>query len=493
MGNQFDLVFDDPDEPGRTAAGEAPAADAPPAPDEPAAIRPRVYAVSELTAEIRTLLGATWPDVAVEGEISNLKVSSLGHAYFTLKDERAQLRAVMFRSAARLLKFRLEDGQQVIAHGQIGVYEQRGEYQLLCERVEPKGLGALQLALEQLKRRLQAEGLLDSARKRPLPTLPRRIGVVTSLGGAAIRDILKVLTRRYPNVQVVIAPTRVQGEGASAEIANALDAIGRVEGVDVIIVGRGGGSIEDLWAFNEESVARAIARCPVPVISAVGHEVDVTLADLVADLRAPTPSAAAELVVSARDEFVARIDRLRQRAAAAADQRVRRARGVVHQFEARPAYAGFRGGLALRGRHVAEVLAGLERATRDRVLRRQRQYQALRVRLDGLDLKRRMARVLTRLARADAAMRTQVVGRYHDADGRLRSAAGRLDTLSPLGVLGRGYALCWRAQPRTLIRDASDVEPGEAVRVTLRRGELDCTVTGRTKADGPGAPDRPVR
>jgi exodeoxyribonuclease VII large subunit len=469
MGDLFDLPFDDPDEP------------EPPAADEPVAAGPRVYSVSELTSEIRDLLGTTWPDVRVEGEISNLKISSLGHVYFTLKDERAQLRGVMFRSAARTLKFKLEDGQQVVAHGQIGVYEQRGEYQLLCEHVEPRGLGALQLALEQLKRRLQVEGLLDTARKRPLPTLPRRIGIVTSLTGAAVRDILKVLSRRYPNAQVVIAATRVQGDGASAEIARALGALGRVEGVDVVIVGRGGGSIEDLWAFNEEPVARAIARCPVPVISAVGHEVDITLADLVADLRAPTPSAAAELVVSAREEFVTRIDRLRQRARGAVDQRVRRARAAVHQLDARPAYAGFKGGLAMRGRHVAEVLAALERAARDAVVRRQRQYQGLRVRLDGLDLKRRMGRMQMRLARADAAMRTRLTERFHAANIRLQSAAGRLDSLSPLGVLGRGYALCWRADAQTLLRDAADVEPGDAVRITLRRGELDCTVTGRTE------------
>jgi len=467
MGDLFDLPFDDPQEP------------EPPANDEPAAGGPHVYSVSELTSEIRDLLGTTWPDVRVEGEISNLKISSLGHVYFTLKDERAQLRGVMFRSAARTLKFKLEDGQQVVAEGQIGVYEPRGEYQLLCERVEPRGLGALQLALEQLKRRLQAEGLLDPTRKRPLPTLPRRIGIVTSLTGAAVRDILKVLARRYPNAQVVIAPARVQGDGASADIARALAALGRVEGVDVVIVGRGGGSIEDLWAFNEEPVARAIARCPVPVISAVGHEVDITLADLVADLRAPTPSAAAELVVSARDEFVTRIDRLRQRARGAVDQRIRRARAAVHQLDARPAYAGFRGGLAMRGRHAAEILARLERTARDTVQRRQRQYQALRVRLDGLDLRRRMARMQMRITRSDAAMRTRLTERYHAANIRLRSAAGRLDSLSPLGVLGRGYALCWRTDSQTLLRDAADVAAGDALRITLRRGELDCTVTGR--------------
>lgn len=471
----FALPFGEPDEPEPV-----------PPPVEDRLARPDVYSVSRLTQEIRDLLGTAWPDVHVEGEISNLKVSGPGHMYFTLKDEFAQVRAVMFKGSARALKFRLEDGQQVVARGRISVYEPRGEYQLLCEGIEPKGLGALQLALEQLKRRLVAEGLLDAGRKRPLPTLPRRIGIVTSLGGAAIRDILKVLGRRYPNAHVIIAPTRVQGEGASADIARALGAIGRLEGVDVIIVGRGGGSIEDLWAFNEEAVARAIARSPVPVISAVGHEVDVTLSDLVADHRAPTPSAAAEIVVAARDEFVARIDRLRQRSHAAAAQRLGRARAAVHQLDARPAFAGFRGGLAMRSLQAAELAAALARCVRDGVLQRERRYQALKNRLDGLDLRHRMARLHNRLGRADAAIQATVSACLNRANIRMRSAAGRLDSLSPLGVLGRGYALCWRADARTLVRDAADVAPGDAVRITLRRGALACTVNDRTESDAPG-------
>jgi exodeoxyribonuclease VII large subunit len=472
MGNLFDLPFDDPDEP--TA----------PEPEPPRG--PAVYTVSRITGEIRDLMGEAWPDLYVEGEISNLKVSTAGHAYFTLKDPQAQLRAVLFKSAARAVKFRLEDGQQVVAHGRISVYEQRGEYQLLCDGLEPKGLGALQLALEQLKRRLQVEGLLDPARKRPLPTLPRRIGLVTSLTGAAIRDILKVLARRYPTAHIVIAPTKVQGDGAAADIARALGAIGRVEGVDVVIVGRGGGSIEDLWAFNEEPVARAIARCPVPVISAVGHEVDITLADLVADHRAPTPSAAAEIVVAAHEEFVTRIDRLRQRGQAAVEHRLRRARGAVHQLEARPAFAGFRGGLAMRGRYLTELTSDLARGVHAALVRRDRRFQALRGRLDALDLRHRMARVRTQLARADAAMRAALNDRLHAANVRMRSAAGRLDSLSPLGVLGRGYALCWHGDARALVRESTDVEPGDAVRVTLRKGALVCTVNDRIDSETPG-------
>ena len=262
----------------------------------------------------------------VEGELSNCRLWNTGHLYFTLKDAGAQIKAVMFRSACRYLKFKPEDGLHVIARGRVSVYDPKGEYQLVCEHLEPEGLGALQLAFEQLKKRLAAEGLFDAARKRPLPALPRKIGIVTSLDGAAIRDIIKVLGRRYPNAHLVIRPARVQGEGAAADIARALGAIARVPGVDVVIVGRGGGSIEDLWAFNEEVVARAIAESPVPVISAVGHEIDFTIADFVADLRAPTPSAAAEIVVAGKDEFCARIDRLAGRLSAAVHARLERTR-----------------------------------------------------------------------------------------------------------------------------------------------------------------------
>ena len=293
MNDLFDLPFeDDPDEPHQAPIARPAAPLAAPAPDRPAASQAkarRVFTVSELTSAVRELLESEFPEVWVEGEISNGRVWNTGHLYFTLKDGAAQIKAVMFRSALRYLKFKPEDGLHVVARGRVSVYDPKGEYQLVCEHIEPHGLGALQLAFDQLKKRLQAEGLFDAARKRPLPALPDRIGIVTSLDGAAVRDIVKVLRRRYPNAHLVIRPTRVQGEGAAADIARGLAAIGRVPGVDVIIVGRGGGSIEDLWAFNEEVVARAIATSPVPVVSAVGHEVDVTIADFVADVRAPTP------------------------------------------------------------------------------------------------------------------------------------------------------------------------------------------------------------
>src|SRR5687767_269249 len=276
-----------------------------------------VLSVSDLTANIRGVLENAYSDVWVEAEISNCRLWNTGHLYFTLKDPGAQIKAVMFKSDVRSLKFKPEDGLHVIVRGRLSVYEPKGEYQIVCERMEPHGLGALQLAFDQLKRRLQAEGLFDGARKRPLPSLPRKIGIVTSLDGAAIRDIIKVLGRRYPNAHLVIRPTRVQGEGAAADIARALKDIVKVAGIDVVIVGRGGGSIEDLWAFNEEAVARAIVAAPVPIISAVGHEIDVTIADFAADVRAPTPSAAAEIVVARKEDFCSHIERLSDRLAGA--------------------------------------------------------------------------------------------------------------------------------------------------------------------------------
>src|SRR5438128_8454761 len=308
MSDLFDLPFEEDE--------DAPEPAVPPA-GAPVAAR-RVYSVTELTVRVRDLLEAEFFEVWVEGELSNCRVWTAGHLYFTLKDGASQIRAVIFRSALRYLKFKPADGLRVVARGRVSVYEPKGEYQLICEHLEPHGLGALQLAFDQLKKRLQEEGLFDAARKRPLPSLPRKIGIVTSLDGAAIRDIIKVLRRRYANAHLVICPARVQGEDAAPEIARALPQIGRVPGVDVVIVGRGGGSIEDLWAFNEEAVARAISRVPVPVISGVGHETDFTIADFVADLRAPTPSAAAELVVAAKDQFCNRIDTLRDRLRAAA-------------------------------------------------------------------------------------------------------------------------------------------------------------------------------
>jgi exodeoxyribonuclease VII large subunit len=472
----FDLPFEE-EQPG------APEPDVPAGPSEPHQVgRPvpvgarRVLTVTELTVRVRDMLETEFFEVWVEGELSNCRVWNTGHLYFTLKDASTQVKAVIFRSALRYLKFKPVDGLGVVARGRLSVYEPKGEYQLVCEHLEPQGLGALQLAFDQLKKRLQDEGLFDQARKRPLPALPRKIGIVTSLDGAAIRDIIKVLRRRYRNAHLIIRPARVQGDGAALEIARGVRALGRIPGVDVVIVGRGGGSIEDLWAFNEEVVARAIALCPVPVISAVGHESDVTIADFVADLRAPTPSAAAEIVVSAKDDFCARIDRLHDRLGAAARARVQGLLGRVHAAGGRPAFAGFPGRVAMRGRHAAELTHAVARLMRAGLAARERRLQQLQRQLARFDLGRRMADIRTRLVSAESRLTGAARGRLHRAGTRLGNCAGRLDTLSPLAVLGRGYAVCWDAGRTHVVRDAAQVARGDLVRVTLATGELECEV-----------------
>ncbi|HXW04009.1 MAG TPA: exodeoxyribonuclease VII large subunit [Vicinamibacterales bacterium] len=447
----------------------------------PTRARRQVLTVSELTASIRGLIESGFGDVWVEGEISNCKLWNTGHLYFTLKDGRAQLKVVMFRSALRYLRFKTEDGQHVVARGRLGVYDAKGEYQLVCEHLEPRGLGALQLAFEQLKKRLQAEGLFDASRKRPLPALPARIGIVTSLEGAALRDIIKVLRRRYPTAHLVIRPARVQGDGAAEDVARALTAVARVRGVDVVIVGRGGGSVEDLWTFNEERVARAMAACPVPVIAAVGHEVDVTIADFVADVRAPTPSAAAEMVVAAKDEFAARIDRLSHRLLAAVRGGLQRRRTLVHVLSSRRGLAGWHARLAFRGRHAAELSHQLRGAMVAGLGRREREFRTLRLRLEALDLRRRLAAIQGRLQASNARLAAAGRRRYARADGRLTELAGRLESLSPLAVLARGYAVCWNADRTAIIRSARTAAPGDHVTVTLHEGELSCEVRRTTE------------
>ena len=436
----------------------------------------RILTVSELTRGVRLLLESKYAEVWVEGEISNARLWKTGHLYFTLKDESAQMKAVMFRSALRHQRFRPDDGQHVIARGRLSVYEPKGEYQIICEHLEPHGLGALQLAFDQLRKQLSQEGLFDEGRKRPLPSLPRKIGVVTSLDGAAIRDIINVLSRRYPNVHVVIGPARVQGDGAASEIVRAMQALGRIPGIDVIIVGRGGGSVEDLWAFNEEPVARAIANMPVPVISAVGHETDYTISDFVADRRAPTPSAAAELVVVQKDEITARILRLGERLRAAVRDGLQRRRTLVHRLEARPGLAGWPARVALHGRRVDEVSHQLTRVARSGLRRLERRVHEWRLRLEVLDLGRRLGRIRTRLAEARGGLTAAARATHRGRDAQLRVATGRLETLSPLAVLARGYAVCWDAERSQIIRDAAAVSPGQHIHVTLDRGALDCEV-----------------
>ena len=439
-------------------------------------VRRVVLSVGELNAKIRDLLENELQTIWVEGEISNARVWNTGHLYFTLKDSGSQIKAVMFRSAVRYLKFKPEDGLKVVARGKVSVYDPKGEYQILCEHMEPTGLGSLQQAFEQLKKKLAAEGLFDPARKRPLPALPRRIGIVTSLDGAALRDIIRVLRRRYPNAHLVLSPTRVQGEGAGREVAHAIRKIERIEGVDVVIMARGGGSLEDLWAFNEEVLARVIAACKVPVISGVGHETDFTIADFVADLRAPTPSAAAELVVRRKDEFFGHIGRIGERLDAAIHHRLRRMETRLHMLKARPGYAGYRGRVVVRGRHISELAATLRQRINQSLSRRARRHDLLRRSLDTFDPRHRLAAVRTRLVARDGQLQAAVRRRLGLKQHRLASLAARVDGLSPLAVLGRGYSVTWDGARTRIIRDASTLQPGDKVSVVVERGTLDATV-----------------
>ena len=438
-----------------------------------------VVTVSELTTRIRGVLESTQGEVLVEGELANSRLWKTGHLYFTLRDEHAQLKAVMFRSAVRYLRFTPEDGLRVIARGRVTVYEPKGEYQIVCEQLQPQGVGALQVAFDQLKRTLEADGLFEATRKRPLPLLPRQIGVVTSLHGAALQDILKVLARRHPTAHVVIRPVRVQGEGAAGQIARGIDQLSRQEGVDVIIVGRGGGSLEDLWAFNEEPVARAIATATVPVISAVGHEIDVTISDLVADIRAATPSAAAEIVVAGRDELLGRVDQLSDRLRATLRDTVQRLLTSVLELERRPGVAGWPARLAIRGRHAAELTHALTQATRSTLVTRERRLRSAQLKLEAHEPGRRLEASRTRLVVAGERLGAAIVHRRQRLEGRLGDLTGRLEALSPLGVLARGYAVCWNANRTAIVRDASAVSVGDDVAITLRQGQLTCTVTGK--------------
>lgn len=434
----------------------------------------RALSVSELTARIKTLIEAEFFTVWVEGEISNFTRHSSGHWYFSLKDQFASLRCASFRMQNRLLRFKPEDGLHVRARGRISIYEPRGEYQLVVEHMEPVGLGALQLAFEQLKNKLAAEGLFNSERKRQLPLLPRCVGVVTSPTGAAIRDILRVIRRRNEALNILIAPARVQGEGAAQDIMRAIRLLnGRAE-VDVIIVGRGGGSIEDLWAFNEEPLARAIAKSRVPIISAVGHETDFTIADFVADLRASTPSTAAEMVSAARDELSLRLERLTRDLVRAMQQRTNRSRTILGELERSRGFQTLRSRLqsALQGLDFS--LNSIERIFIRRLRLHRENLNILAARLSEADLARSLGAHRRRLLSLDARFASVAQGMITSKRERVSVAAGKLNSLSPLAVLARGYAIAFDEKGRAIKR-AKDVRAGDRVIVRVNEGQFDCT------------------
>ena len=437
----------------------------------------RIYSVSELNSAIRAALDDRFRDVWVSGEISGFKLAASGHYYFTLKERDAQVRCVAFRSSHRYWKFKPRDGLAVLARGRIDVYEARGEYQLLVEALEPQGLGALQLAFEELKKKLAAEGLFAAERKRPLPRFPRRIGIVTSPHGAAIADLVNILSRRFPGLHIRLFPALVQGEGSVEDVCRGIEYFSRTKWADVVIVGRGGGSLEDLWTFNEEAVARAIAACSVPVISAVGHESDVTIADFVADLRAPTPSAAAELATPTRQEVEERIHAARAKSIQALRYR-------LAMLERRLRQQGIdraAGALRLRVGRAQQRVDDLGYRVRERIRAatglRERARRALEARLRRFDMRPRLAagRHGMEAARTAAAqcMRMRLARRR----GAWEQLAAKLGQLSPLRILERGYAIV--SNEGGILKDAAAAPPDSRIQVRLAQGKLQAVVEKR--------------
>jgi exodeoxyribonuclease VII large subunit len=441
--------------------------------------RRRALTVSQLTERIQGLLETEFVDVWVEGEVSNLKRATSGHLYFSLKDEAAQIRAVVWKTDSRRLRFQPRDGMKVLARGSVRVYPPRGDYQLTAQVIEPLGKGSLAQAFEELKERLEKEGLFDPRRKRPLPVLPRRIGVVTSPTGAVLRDILRVLRSRYANLEVLLYPARVQGEGAAGEIAQGLRVLNRLGGLDVIVLARGGGSLEDLWAFNEEAVARAIVASRIPTLSAIGHETDFTIADFVADLRAPTPSAAAERVVQAKEDLAARIRALDARRDAALRFALARARARVEAAATNRVFAAEQGRVRVKAQRVDELV---RRAERGLVHRREHQREGLRRLRGRLEAFRWDRQIVARRERLEhRSLRLGHLARalVETRRARLARFTAQLDGLSPLAVLGRGYALVWDESSGALLRQADDTAEGRRLRIRLHRGVLHAAVESK--------------
>ncbi|MBI3670265.1 MAG: exodeoxyribonuclease VII large subunit [Acidobacteria bacterium] len=435
----------------------------------------KVLSVSELTGRIRDLLAREFIDIWVEGEISNCHAAQSGHLYFTLKDAKAQVRCVCFRNQVRLLKFRPEDGLHVTVRGSISVYEPRGEYQIYVEHIEPVGMGALRLAFEQLKKRLEAEGLFDPAVKKPLPVLPRRIGLVTSPRGAAVRDVVRILRRRFPNVHLILYPVRVQGEGAAGEIVEAVKFFNRKQLADVLILARGGGSLEDLWAFNEESLARAIRASTIPIITGVGHETDFTIADFAADVRASTPSAAAELVVQTRQEFDRHIAQLQHKMVQRMRYLLLEWRHRLQELAAHPGFQRLEDLLRLNRQQTDELVARLGVALQGRLERLRRRFTVAQTRIVAFDLRARIAALRLRLEQraGDLQVRAErfLVGKRQ----RLERLMLQLDERSPLRVLERGYAIVYDAAGN-VVRAVEQVAIGDEIAIQLARGRLGAEV-----------------
>jgi len=445
------------------------------------AVPTQVFSVSELTRRIRGLLEANFPGIWVEGEVSDLRMPSSGHMYFTLKDASAQLAAVLFRNVAAGVNLKLKDSLRVLAFGDISVYEKNGQYQIVVRQLVPKGIGALQLAFEELKQRLAKEGLFDAARKKPIPALPQRIGLVTSPTGAAIRDFLNIIGRRFPNVHIIIHPVRVQGEGAAREIAEAIDRFNALKeagtlSVDVLIVTRGGGSLEDLWAFNEEIVARALARSKIPTISAVGHEIDFTIADFVADLRAPTPSAAAELVVKAKSEFAATLREHQKRLEKDLRLRVGEAR---HRFMTLATSYVFRQPSELIRQYqqqVDDLRHRLKHATASALSGQRARLETAGEKFKLLSPQAQVSNWKQRLEANSRRFDSASSRSLREIGHRLQQVSTRLELLSPKSTLDRGYSITRLADGR-IVKTVKTVKTGDQVRTVVADGEFGSVVS----------------
>lgn len=435
---------------------------------------PKVYGVSELTEEIQDLLEDHFDFVWVEGEISNFSAPVSGHYYMVLKDEKAQIRAVMFRLQARYLKFIPENGMKVITQGRIGIYPPRGEYQLILDYLEPMGVGALALAFEQLKQKLAAQGIFDKEIKRPLPFLPQRVAVITSPTGAAIRDFLKIIHRRFANIEIIVVPVRVQGEEATADMVKALEMVNQELKVEVIVLTRGGGSLEDLWAFNQEELALAIRRSQIPVVSAVGHEIDLTISDLAADFRAPTPSAAAELLVAEKESLLNRVGEMRNRLGSGI--------GITLRNQAQELDRLLKG-LRDPRKRVAETWMRLDeiysRLLRLIDLTLSQGKRSLRTEGRGLLLNSPLNILTSMRQRVDFQQRSLGQGinrRLREKRMGLALLKKRVEDLSPLSILKRGYSITRKLPGKTLLRTAAEAQKGDQVQVLLAEGELECQV-----------------
>ncbi len=435
----------------------------------------RVWRVRDLVAAVRTHLEREYGDTWVEGEISNFRAHDSGHLYFTLKDQNSQIRAVMFRSQARLLRFRPENGMQVVLRGRVTIYEDRGELQISAEYLEPKGAGALLVAFEQLKAKLEAEGLFDPARKKPIPSLPRRIGIVTSPQAAALRDILNIVRRRHHSASVLIYPAQVQGEAARGDVSAGVVYFNQVRNVDVIIVARGGGSAEDLAAFNNEALARVVAGSSIPVISAVGHETDFTIIDFVADLRAPTPSAAAELVIRSRHEVEVQAEGLRHRLARAVRYRILMGRQSLMELAQHGAFGRMADAINRRQQKLDDLKNRTERAERQILERQHRRLQVAAAAVRHYDVRRMLAGIRRELGVRVSGLTGCVRTLLLRQTARLDQWEGQLEALSPLAILDRGYALVFDSAG-SLLKDAARVKVGDEISARLAKGTVTATV-----------------